>query len=63
MYPLNLQNAGGYAVANDVEEHIALTEAGYTPAYIAPAKRSYTKRITEADVGQDVEVNEDAKAE
>lgn len=33
MYPLNMHNpdAGGYAVANDADEHKALTDAGYLP--------------------------------
>lgn len=35
MYPLNLNNAvsGGFAVANDEEEHAALSEAGYEPKF------------------------------
>lgn len=39
-YPLNLQllaPAVGFAVANDEAEHIALTEHGYHPAFVAPA--------------------------
>lgn len=37
MYPLNmkLQQGIGFAVANDEDEHQALTEAGYEPAFIA----------------------------
>lgn len=50
MYPLNMHNpgAGGYAVANDEDEHRALSEAGYLPPPVAtevaedaePIKRS-----------------------
>ena len=38
MYPLNMQLAAGigFAVANDVEEHKALTLAGYGPEYVEP---------------------------
>lgn len=38
MYPLNMHNAvvGGYAVANDEEEHKSLTAHGYGPAYVEP---------------------------
>lgn len=39
MYPLNMNlpaPAVGFALANDVEEHKALSEAGYGPAYVAP---------------------------
>ena len=37
MYPLNmkLQQGIGFAVANDEEEHQALTAAGYEPAFVA----------------------------
>lgn len=41
MYPLSVQLPEpqiGFAVANDEAEHKALTEAGYLPAYVAPAK-------------------------
>jgi len=40
MYPLNMNlvDGVGFAVANDEAEHQALTEAGYGPAYAAPAK-------------------------
>lgn len=42
MYPLDMTkvDAGvtGFALANDEDEHKALTEAGYEPAYVAPAK-------------------------
>ena len=38
MYPLNMQlSVGiGFAVANDENEHKALTLAGYGPAYVEP---------------------------
>jgi hypothetical protein len=39
-YPLDMKlpaPAIGFAVANDEADHIALTEAGYLPAYVAPA--------------------------
>lgn len=38
MYPLNMQlSVGiGFAVANDADEHKALTLAGYGPAYVEP---------------------------
>lgn len=39
MYPLNMQLPApqiGFVVANDEAEHIALTEAGYGPSYVAP---------------------------
>lgn len=39
MYPLNMQFPApqvGFAVANDENEHKALTAAGYGPAYVAP---------------------------
>lgn len=40
MYPLNMKlNDGiGFAVANDEDEHQALTKSGYGPAYVPPAK-------------------------
>jgi hypothetical protein len=41
MYPLNVKLPDpkiGFAVANDEDEHKALTEAGYLPAYQAPAE-------------------------
>ena len=36
MYPLNMKlvNGIGFAVANDEDEHQALTEAGYAPARV-----------------------------
>ncbi|MFM2088275.1 MAG: hypothetical protein RLZZ237_3144 [Pseudomonadota bacterium] len=39
MYPLNMKlvDGIGFAVANDEEEHQALTAAGYGPAFVAPA--------------------------
>jgi hypothetical protein len=45
MYPLkmNLKEGVGFAVANDEAEHIALTETGYEPAYVAPAKTKTAK--------------------
>jgi len=40
MYPLNMKlvEGIGFAVANDEDEHQALTAQGYGPAYVAPAK-------------------------
>jgi hypothetical protein len=49
MYPLDMKLADGtgFAVANDENEHQALTEAGYGPAYVPPAKPAKaTKGIT-----------------
>lgn len=36
MYPLNvaLPNGGGYAVANDKDEHKILSDSGYKPEFI-----------------------------
>jgi len=35
MYPLNMKSAaGGFAVANDVDEHRSLTAHGYEPALV-----------------------------
>jgi len=31
MYPLNMHNGKGYAVANTEDEHKSLSEAGYKP--------------------------------
>lgn len=36
MYPLNMKTDVGFAVANDEAEHIALTGAGYEPAFVPP---------------------------
>ena len=36
MYPLNMQCKIGFAVANSEGEHVALTHAGYGPAFVAP---------------------------
>lgn len=39
MYPLDMALPApqvGFAVANDEDEHKALTAAGYGPAYVAP---------------------------
>ena len=33
MYPLNMSNGAGYAVANTEAEHIDLSEAGYLPKH------------------------------
>ena len=41
MYPLNMSlpaPAVGFALANDADEHKALTDAGYLPAFVAKAK-------------------------
>lgn len=42
MYPLDmtLKDGIGYAVANDENEHKALTEYGYIPAYVAPTAKA-----------------------
>jgi len=40
MYPLNMTDGKGYAVANDEAEHIALSEAGYEPKFEAPAEEA-----------------------
>lgn len=50
MYPLDMKliDGIGFAVASDENEHQALTEAGYGPAYVptedaaAPAKTTKT---------------------
>jgi len=52
MYPLNMKltDGVGFAVANDEAEHQALTEQGYGPAYVAPAKPAKgTKTPTASD--------------
>jgi hypothetical protein len=49
MYPLNVQLPTpqiGFAVANDADEHQALTAAGYQPAYVAPAPVEVEKVVT-----------------
>lgn len=49
MYPLDMTLSGpqmGFALANDEAEHMALTEAGYEPAYVAPAAPVKTTRAT-----------------
>lgn len=41
MYPLNMTLPApqiGFAVANDEDEHKALTASGYGPAYVAPTE-------------------------
>jgi hypothetical protein len=45
MYPLDmtLVKGIGFAVANDEDEHQALTAKGYGPAYVAPAEPADTK--------------------
>jgi hypothetical protein len=47
MYPLNMQLAApgvGFAVANDEDEHVALTGQGYQPAFVpAPAPEKKAK--------------------
>lgn len=61
-YPIDLKTPSGtgFAVANDDVEHMVLSDAGYTPAYvapviaevvedIAPAKRAYNKRVVSDD--------------
>lgn len=46
MYPLNLTfkvgDVCGFAVANDEQEHSALSDAGYEPKFVAP----------DADIGE-----------
>lgn len=42
MYPLDMHLPApgvGFAVANDEAEHIALTAAGYLPAFVLSAER------------------------
>lgn len=51
MYPLNVSlpaPAIGFAVANDVDEHQRLTEAGYQPAYVAPAEETKAPAVKTA---------------
>lgn len=38
MYPLNVMNTklGGYAVANDEDEHLRLSDMGYEPKLVKP---------------------------
>jgi hypothetical protein len=57
MYPLNMKlvDGVGFAVANDEDEHQALTNAGYGPAYVAPAKTKGTK--TAANIGGDAQAD------
>ena len=51
MYPLNmkLRDGVGFAVANDETEHQALTDAGYGPAYVPPAKPAKAAKGGAAD--------------
>ena len=52
MYPLNMNlpaPAVGFALANDAEEHQALTAAGYGPAYVAPAAPDHDALMAEAE--------------
>jgi hypothetical protein len=56
MYPLNMKltEGVGFAVANDEDEHQALTSQGYGPAYVAPAKPAkQTKGAASASTGAD----------
>lgn len=54
MYPLNMTSAaGGYAVANTEEEHIALTAAGYGPAFVAPPVAASTASAPAAPASED----------
>jgi hypothetical protein len=52
MYPLNMKlvDGVGFAVANDEDEHQALTRAGYSPAFVpapAPEAASGKKKAAE----------------
>lgn len=51
MYPLDMKLAdgSGFAVANDENEHQALTAAGYGPAYVPPAKTAKAAKGATAD--------------
>lgn len=52
MYPLNMKLPDpqiGFAVANDEDEHKALTDAGYLPAYVAPAAPAKQSKTKEAE--------------
>jgi len=53
-YPLNMKlvEGVGFAVANDEDEHQALTEQGYGPAYVAPAKPAKGAAKTPAADGE-----------
>lgn len=55
MYPLNMTKAAtaatpaGFAVANDADEHRALTGHGYGPALIEEAPAEDGKAVSEKD--------------
>jgi hypothetical protein len=55
MYPLNMKlvDGSGFAVANDEIEHQKLTEAGYGPAYVPPAKPAKATKGAPADAQPD----------
>lgn len=61
MYPLNMKlNDGvGFAVANDEDEHQALTKAGYGPAYVPPAKPAKTPKGAAAETPADTPTKTD----
>jgi hypothetical protein len=46
---MKLVDGTGFAVANDEIEHQALTERGYGPAYVPPAKPAKVTKGTAAD--------------
>lgn len=47
MYQLNMKNAalGGFAVANNEAEHVALTNAGYEPKFVATEKEDEGRTV------------------
>lgn len=52
-YPLNMKLADGvgFALANNEDEHQALTESGYGPAYVAAATADDASGADDASVG------------
>jgi hypothetical protein len=46
---MKLIDGTGFAVANDETEHQALTERGYGPAYVPPAKPAKVAKGAAAD--------------
>jgi len=51
VYPLDMKlvDGIGFAVANDEVEHQSLTEMGYGPAYVPPAKPAKVAKGAAAD--------------
>lgn len=51
MYPLNMKHKqGGFAVANDAEEHQALTSHGYEPPFVADEHGSRSVESVRAEL-------------